>query len=54
MNELNKLRKFLHLTELIDKMISEIPEEVLKDPNSTFIDNCAGDGILFSSITQSS
>ena len=30
--------------ELIDKMIAEIPEEVLRNPNSTFIDNCAGDG----------
>lgn len=30
--------------ELIDKMISDLPEEVLKNPNSKFIDNCAGDG----------
>lgn len=29
---------------LIDKMIGDLPEEVLKDPNSKFIDNCAGDG----------
>lgn len=30
--------------DLIDKMILDIPEEVLKNPNSKFIDNCAGDG----------
>ena len=30
--------------ELIDKMIAEIPEEVLRNPNSKFMDNCAGDG----------
>jgi hypothetical protein len=29
---------------LIHKMIGDLPEEVLKDPNSKFIDNCAGDG----------
>ena len=29
---------------LIDKMIADLPEEVLKDPKSTFVDNCAGDG----------
>ena len=25
-------------------MIADLPEEVLKDPKSTFVDNCAGDG----------
>jgi N-6 DNA Methylase len=30
--------------ELINKMIAEIPEKVLRNPNSKFIDNCAGDG----------
>ena len=30
--------------ELVEKMIDEIPEELLKDPSSTFIDNSAGCG----------
>ncbi len=30
--------------ELINKMIAEIPEKVFRNPNSKFIDNCAGDG----------
>ena len=30
--------------ELCESMISEIPEEILKDPSSTFIDNSAGSG----------
>ena len=30
--------------ELVEKMIDEIPEEVLKDPYNTFIDNSAGSG----------
>jgi hypothetical protein len=29
---------------LIRKMIDDLPEKVLKDPESSFIDNCAGDG----------
>ena len=31
--------------ELCDQMVSEIPESIVKDPNSTFLDNSAG--ILF-------
>jgi type I restriction-modification system DNA methylase subunit len=30
--------------ELVEEMIDEIPEELLKDPSSTFIDNSAGCG----------
>ena len=30
--------------ELVEQMIDEIPEELLKDPSSTFIDNSAGCG----------
>ena len=30
--------------ELCAAMVSEIPEDVLKNPNSTFIDNSAGSG----------
>jgi len=30
--------------ELCESMISEIPEEILKDSSSTFIDNSAGSG----------
>lgn len=30
--------------ELCQQMIDEIPEEVLKNPNSTFLDNSAGNG----------
>ena len=30
--------------ELCAQMVSEIPEDVLKNPNSTFIDNSAGSG----------
>ena len=30
--------------ELCASMVSEIPEDLLKDPNSTFIDNSAGCG----------
>lgn len=30
--------------ELVEEMINEIPEELLKDPSSTFIDNSAGCG----------
>ena len=30
--------------EFCHKMIQEIPEDVLKDPNSTFLDNSAGSG----------
>lgn len=30
--------------DLIDKMISDLPKNILEDPNSKFIDNCAGDG----------
>jgi tRNA/tmRNA/rRNA uracil-C5-methylase (TrmA/RlmC/RlmD family) len=30
--------------ELCASMVSEIPEDVLKDPNSTFLDNSAGSG----------
>ena len=28
--------------ELCDQMVSEIPESIVKDPNSTFLDNSAG------------
>lgn len=38
--------------ELIDKMILDLPEEVLKDPNSKFIDNCAGDGNFLIQLLQ--
>jgi hypothetical protein len=30
--------------ELCHQMVNEIPEEVLKNPNSTFLDNSAGNG----------
>jgi hypothetical protein len=30
--------------ELVEKMLDEIPEHLLKDPESTFIDNSAGSG----------
>jgi ubiquinone/menaquinone biosynthesis C-methylase UbiE len=30
--------------ELVDDMLAEIPEEKLKDPNSKFLDLCAGSG----------
>ena len=30
--------------ELCEEMVSEIPEEILRDPSSTFIDNSAGCG----------
>lgn len=30
--------------ELCDQMVSEIPESIVKDPNSTFLDNSAGSG----------
>ena len=30
--------------ELIDRLLSQIPEEKFQDPNSTFLDNSAGDG----------
>lgn len=30
--------------EICKKMVSEIPEEYLKDPKSTFLDNAAGNG----------
>ena len=30
--------------QLVEQMIDEIPEELLKDPSSTFIDNSAGCG----------
>ena len=38
--------------ELIDRMILDLPEEVLKDPNSKFIDNCAGDGNFLIQLLQ--
>jgi hypothetical protein len=38
--------------ELIDKMILDLPEEVLKNPNSKFIDNCAGDGNFLIQLLQ--
>lgn len=30
--------------DLVDSMINDIPEEMLKDPASTFLDNSAGSG----------
>lgn len=30
--------------ELVEKMLDEVPEHLLKDPESTFIDNSAGSG----------
>jgi hypothetical protein len=30
--------------ELCNQMVSEIPEEILKNPESTFLDNSAGNG----------
>lgn len=30
--------------ELVEKMLDEVPERLLKDPESTFIDNSAGSG----------
>ena len=30
--------------ELCEEMISEIPDDILRDPSSTFIDNSAGSG----------
>ena len=31
-------------SELVDSMVNDIEEEILKDPNSTFIDPSAGSG----------
>lgn len=38
--------------EFCHKMIQEIPEEILKDPNSKFLDNSAGSGNFFVALKE--
>ena len=40
--------------ELCDQMVSEIPESIVKDPNSTFLDNSAGQGTSWSPCRRNS